>query len=36
MGGLPLNEAVWNAMLKECDVNQDGMVRLPYLNIFIS
>lgn len=27
MGGLPLNESVWNTLLKECDVNQDGMVK---------
>lgn len=27
MGGLPLNEGAWTTLLKDCDMNHDGMVR---------
>lgn len=26
MGGAPINEAVWEKMMSECDVNGDGKV----------
>ena len=30
MGGLPLNDKVWNSLLKEVDKNGDGMVYFTY------
>ena len=32
MGGLPLNDKIWNELLKECDKNGDGMV---FFNVFL-
>lgn len=36
MGGLPLNDKIWNELLKECDKNGDGMISLPeFLDMFL-
>ena len=35
MGGMPLKLNVWNNLLKDCDINRDGMVKFYFfLNIF--
>ena len=35
MGGLPINTATWDLLLKECDKNNDGMVLHIYIYIYI-
>ncbi|EAS04135.3 calcium-dependent kinase (macronuclear) [Tetrahymena thermophila SB210] len=37
MGGLPLNEKVWESLLKDCDVNQDGQISLTeFLDLLLN
>eukprot|EP00825_Cyclidium_porcatum_P045113 TRINITY_DN6771_c0_g1_i3.p1 TRINITY_DN6771_c0_g1~~TRINITY_DN6771_c0_g1_i3.p1 ORF type:complete len:455 (+),score=106.20 TRINITY_DN6771_c0_g1_i3:263-1627(+) len=37
MGGLPINTATWDLLLKECDKNNDGMVSLQeFLDLFLN
>ncbi|KAL4446120.1 hypothetical protein ABPG74_021659 [Tetrahymena malaccensis] len=37
MGGLPLNEKVWESLLQDCDVNKDGQISLTeFLDLLLN